>query len=174
MPNENIDLPVFARGDRLLAEHLNTIVRAIAARFTAGPGITIAAFQNQVAIGLDESIRQLQALTVMSVASVEQDHLLCNPVDRSGTVGSGSIKVLLPYTLRRTPFEGVEVNGETYSYNSNTERVADDGTVFQITPDYWVGALILVTRQNLVVDISGDAVTLIDNNNDSRTWAKVP
>ncbi len=110
----------------------------------------------------------------MSIQSVQEDHLVCRTLTSSEVLGTEDINVLKPWTLRKTPFDGKTVDGVSYVYTNNIERVADGTTTFLITPNYFVGAHILVRKQNNFLVISEKKVSLIDINNDSRSWAKDP
>jgi len=109
---------------------------------------------------------------VMSIVGVQDDYLVCRTIAADGTLGIDDVLILKPFTLRRTPFDGLTVDGVSYVYVSNTERIADLTDTYLITPNYYVGAEILVTKQNNFVAIeTGDSINLVDGNSDSRTWA---
>jgi len=109
---------------------------------------------------------------VMSIVSVQDDYLVCRTIASDGTIGTEDVLILKPFTLRRTPFDGLTVDGVSYIYVSDTERIADLTDTYLITPNYYVGAEILVTKQNNLVAIeTGDSINLVDGNSDSRTWA---
>ncbi len=165
-------LPKFEKGKKLLATDLQQIVNALITRITGGQGISITALAQQIVISREDFFVPQPASVEMSVRSVQKDYLTCRLLGANGELGTDNIFVLLPHTLRRTPFEGFTVDGVAYTYNSNIERVADGTDTFKLTPNYYVGAQILVIRQNNVVTIdTGDQIDLVDNNENSRTWA---
>lgn len=83
--------------------------------------------------------------------------------------GDVDISVLKPWTLRRTPFDGLTVNGVSYAYAGADVRVAtsgDDSETQYITQDYFIGAVIYVQETN------EPGADVIDVNVDGRAWAK--
>jgi hypothetical protein len=112
------------------------------------------------------------------IVSVGNDVLTCNYIfpDKNGnpTPGDAEILVLKPWTLRRTPFDGLTVNGVAYTYSNAYTRSATptggSAETQKITPDYFEDAIIYVAHINeaSVAGVSGD---VIDVNVDGRAWA---
>ena len=88
-----------------------------------------------------------------------------------------------PYILRKTPFDGETVNDVTYTYTTASLRTATDGTTEEdqaITPDYYVGEIILAVHRRGVYDdpedaasVDGMVVCWTDLNTAGRCWAVV-
>jgi hypothetical protein len=121
-------------------------------------------------------------LTLFSIASVQNDYLVCNPMNGDDTVNTTpgtSRYILKPWTLSQTPFDGKTVNGVAYTYTSHSQRTAVSGSTTEtqlITQDYFAGALIyaeLIQPKVKLVGGPGDGhyTGLLDANNDARAWA---
>ena len=103
------------------------------------------------------------------------DYLACHPIKADGTVNIGvTVNVMKPWTLRRTPFDGILIDGVTCTYSDDATRSATDGTSTEtqkITPTYTPGDMICVEALWPPETISGSPVRLIDSNMDGRAWA---
>lgn len=116
--------------------------------------------------------------------SMDDDFIVCTtPAGyAAGEPYDPEINVAKPYLIRRTPFDAGSRGGISYTYTSDTERTADDGVeeiTEVVTPQFVVGDEIIVSKVSggTGVEIPGDPatpVTLLDINNDARTWAEVP
>ena len=119
------------------------------------------------------------------ILSVEIDHLITRSYDfATAVVGSVDILVALPWLLRRTPFDLVTVAGITYTYSTNIQRLADDGTTTEtqvIVPNYqgqdspYDGDIIFAAsgiQGGTGVTVSGQPLSLLDLNVGGRAWAR--
>jgi hypothetical protein len=92
------------------------------------------------------------------------------------------VYIFKPYSLQRTAYDGLTVNGISYTYAAAAERTASSGEVTEtqlITPDYAVGepiyavpidgGLSLLTGVNRPSD--GQPLVWLDANVESRAWA---
>jgi len=133
------------------------------------------------------------ALQQMVVKSVQPDHLICRRLKPNGEEGSLDVYVLKPWTLRRTPFDGLTIGEKTYTYHSNTARTVTRGdsededaeSEYQrITPDYatidngdGIDCVIFAAMTDVLgqldpEDVYSDEHTLlVDVNVDGRAWA---
>jgi hypothetical protein len=121
-----------------------------------------------------------RVLTPYQVVSVEGDYLVCNPFNGDGSVNTGRKRyVLKPWTLQKTPFDGKTINSITYTYTSNTQRTAVNGSTSEtqlITQDYFAGAKIYAVLIEGKVNLpagagAGKFTNKIDANLDARAWA---
>jgi len=121
-------------------------------------------------------------IALFKVVSVQADYLVCNPYDGI-EAGTDAAYVALPYLLRRSPFDGTMRAGITYTYTSNIQRTASDGSDTEtqvIVPSYEVGDLIFavqgVTRGTAAESTDAANITKpldwLDLNTDGRAWAK--
>jgi hypothetical protein len=108
------------------------------------------------------------------IESIEGDYLVCNPYDGTTAVAT-QIKVAKPKLLRRST---TSHNGITYTYTSDSEREASDGSDTEtqvIVPAYTIGDVIFA-----VTNIEGDTGVVADEqyvewqdmNVDARAWSK--
>ena len=110
------------------------------------------------------------------VQSINTDYLTCRTYDGT-TTGSTDIYVAMPWDLRRTPFHGATVNGVTYTYSSNIQRSATDGTNTEthvITPPYFANCEIWAFRAvggGTGVTVSSAGLVWQDMNVSGRAWA---
>lgn len=123
------------------------------------------------AVERSDSIRHQQ----FQVVSVGTDYLVCSR--HNGTSAeAGSVKVALPYLLRKTPFDGKTRNSIAYTYSSVTQRTAGGSEAQLITPSYVADDIIYaisgVTGGTGVTDENSEPVTWLDLNLDGRAWAK--
>ena len=119
------------------------------------------------------------------IVSEDGDYLTCNEWDGE-TQGSVEFIVAKNYLCRRTPFDGSSrtVRGEeiSYTYSSDTEREADDGTNTEdqlVVPAYTADDEIFAmkpiaggTGASYKVGGVDTAIEWLDLNADSRAWAK--
>lgn len=164
---------VLANGARYV-EELNTPYVAddtIVVAQKVGNGTDVAG-ANYLDINSEGRHWQVPDSTTMTIKSVHGDYLICTYAGRTE-----EYYVVKPYTLRRSPFEGKTVNGFSYTYTTDTERVStkisDSSTETQlVTQDYFVGAEIEVKR-GAAITVETDITTILrDANDDSRAWAK--
>lgn len=116
------------------------------------------------------------------VVEVKGDYLVCNAFNGQVT-GTQKITVAKPWLLRRSPFDGESRDSITYTYSSDTERQADDGSNTEdqvVVPSYVVddeiyaefdpegGSGVTVT----LPDNTEVAAMWLDTNRDGRAWAK--
>lgn len=120
------------------------------------------------------SARALLHLTRFRVVSMEGDYLVCLPLN----VGAvENVKVAKPWDLRRTPFDGLTVNGISYTYSSEGARTATAGESEDqvVIPAYFAGAEIYAVDDPIggtgVTDENAAEVTYQDVNLAGRAWA---
>ena len=164
----------FVSGQLLTAALLNEIIGATVAKVEGGNGTTTQRFGRKVIVTPTIPFTLPVTRRQMSIVSDQGDYLICKTLDANGVLSTGTINVLKPHLLRRTPFENLTVNGVAYTYQSNSTRTAD-GTESQIiTQDYYVGAVITVVAQNVSVQVTPGVFTnLLDANDNSREWTEV-
>lgn len=110
------------------------------------------------------------------VIELKQDYVNCHEYV-NGVEGTVTVKLALPYMLRRTPFDGTPARNElTYVYSENNKRVAknaDDEEEPQIIIYNFIeGDIVEASRciQTDVVDENDDPVVWFLENRDSRFW----
>lgn len=116
-----------------------------------------------------------------SIVSIDKDHLVCNPWSaRNDNTGTSEINIAKPYHLQRTPHDGQERAYPditlTYTYVSDNERTATDGTDTEsqfITEAYYVEDKIQAIKMQTNVIVSSVAVNFIDINFAGRVWASL-
>lgn len=94
----------------------------------------------------------------------------------SGTTTGTIFNVAKPYSLRKTPFDGVTNNGVTRVYSTNLTRVASNtefGQVEVIIPNYNLGSdhIYVAGVDHSDVFVSSEELKFIDLNVDGRAWA---
>lgn len=124
----------------------------------------------------NQFIPQQSGLAQYSVLTLGVD-ILTARIFTSSTVADASrtFNIMLPWTLRKSPFDGLTVNGVHYVYTANNKRTATQGATTEtqlITQDYFVGSIIYASPLRYPIVVSGTTVTLIDKNLDGRAWAK--
>lgn len=117
-------------------------------------------------------------LTKFSVIAVGTDWLTCNPYKGDDSIDTATVNyVMKPWTLRRTPFDGVtDGAGISYTYTGNAARTAMRGTITetqQITPDYSAGDIVyaVTTKESFSVSMGEVTTRFMDVNCDGRAWA---
>lgn len=171
--NQTTQIPIFQRGDILTAEQLNAIVRLITGRLLGVGGITVQTVGDLISIGHIVNTKANTLFQQMRIKSDQGDYLVCRSLDAGGNEGAADINVLKPFLLRRTPFDGKTVNGVSYVYQSNGERLADGTETQLITQDYYVDAEIFVMRINVNFEVSPNVFTsLADANDNGREWSE--
>lgn len=121
------------------------------------------------------------------VKSIETDYLICAPIE-GGVVQDESVNIVLPWDLRRSPFDGRATQvfnprtgnslSVTYTYVTAQWRtgVSTGGiqTVEVITPPFTPDQSIIYAAEleELDANIAGGA-TKIDLNLSARAWGKV-
>jgi hypothetical protein len=155
-----------------LAQALSFIRAMRAGGVTSGPfGLGLTPSESAALVGTSGVQRAR-----FKVVSVHTDYLTCHTYDGT-TTGTEDIPVAMPWDLRRTPFHGLTVNGVTYTYSSDTQRSATNGTDTEthvITPPYFAGCEIWAFRAvggGTSVTVSSDGVTWQDMNVSGRAWA---
>ena len=136
-------------------------------------------------------------VTAFEVISVGNDSLVCArvkevnpdtgmPVAKDVPAGQDeeTHSIMLPWLLRRTPFDGQTVSGIEYTYTSPTERTAkevvDEGEPAEeeiqlLTPDYLVrevegGAIV---RAGELIYAVQSIEGWVDTNHAGRCWAAI-
>lgn len=109
------------------------------------------------------------------VASEFGDYLTVIKINSGTTVGT-LFDVAKPYALRKTPFDGVTINGVTRVYSTNLTRVASNSLFGQseiIVPNYNLGADIIYIAgvDHSDVFVSSAELKFVDLNMDGRVWA---
>lgn len=173
MPGPLVKLPSLKLGDELKADDLNLIISAIVQRFSGDKGLDVKLVNGQIILSLAGQEPRTLIGRQMQIQSDQGDYLICRSLDAAGNVGTGDIFVLKPWILRRTPFDGLTVNGTAYVYSSNGERLADGTETQKITQDYFAGAEITAIPLGLVIEIATDVFAqLIDMNDSARAWCE--
>jgi len=111
------------------------------------------------------------------IVSVGDDYLVCNPYDAAGNPTTAVVYVMRPYSIRRTPFDGLTVGGVSYAYSSNVRRVATAAVIETqyITPDLNDGDVIYAVRLKESFPLTiGGTTNWHDLNVDAREWAHLP
>ncbi|MCP4539826.1 MAG: hypothetical protein GY832_22025 [Chloroflexi bacterium] len=172
----------FIAGQPLLADDINNVIDAVMRSVVGGVGITVRQYQNQIIIEnasatpTTTAAQQIQAFQVKA-AGWQNDYLQCTAYDQVNAAAQGDVNVAKPWELRRTPFDTETItyaNAQsiTYTYSSQRERSATDGTYTEtqlVTPDYAEDEIILAIRGNTGVT---DALGWTDLNVAGRQWAK--
>ena len=97
--------------------------------------------------------------------------------DGTEVLGGVNILVARPWTLRRTPFDGIIYNNFLYTYIDQSTRTATDQSppgkteTQYITPAYYLGSTIYCARQVFGGTSVSQAIQGIDLNTDGRAWA---
>lgn len=113
----------------------------------------------------------------LSLVSVNDDYLLCNPFGPDGTPLDINLYVMKPWTLRRTPWDGTgpDASGISYAYTSDSARNATMGSVTEsqlITPNYNTGDIVYAILASETFRLTnGKSTSLMDLNLDGRAWA---
>lgn len=103
--------------------------------------------------------------TMFRVIANHADHITAQRFD--GEEPSGDVvNIAKRWDLRRTPFDEKTVDGKSYVYTNDNERVATRGEITEtqlITPDYFDGAVIWATNNphggtGVILDVGGDGV----------------
>jgi hypothetical protein len=130
--------------------------------------------------------RERLILEQFRLVRIETDVLICHPFNGSEET-EVEVSVAMPFLLRRTPFDGNTRDGITYTYTSDTERTASDGSDSEkqlIIPTYTIesaadgydGDLIYAHRSVRggvdLDDADGEPFSYIDANLDGRAWAR--
>jgi len=170
------DVRRWRRGDKITDKRLNEGVDAIN-RIVGGvkPPRQVAAGGRPTVGSSGAKIEQLKVVTI------GDDLLVCVPYDSLSADTENPFLVAMPYLLRRTPFDGLERDGITYTYIGSTSRDATDGSDTErqlITPSYVAGDIIYaarnITGKTDVRDINDVVIEWLDINVDGRAWAKAP
>jgi len=173
VPGPLVKTPRFKPGDPLRADDLNLIVKSIVKRFSGDKGLDVKLVADQIIFSLAGQDPRTPIGRQMQVQSDQGDYLICRTLDAAGNVGTGDVNVLKPWILRRTPFEGLTVNGVSYTYSANGTREANGTETQLITQDYFTGAEITVLELNVIVELTTGIFTkLIDMNDSGRKWCE--
>lgn len=178
-----MDRPVpihdFKPGEELTAARLTELVAALnRVRFMTGDGerIVVEPHADTLMIRGIDTGQAGATVSRFKVQAIHTDYLTCRSWDGT-TLGSIDVNIAMPWDLRRTPFDGQTVNGVTYTYTTDIQRTATDGTNTEthvITPPYFADAEIYAAR-GLVggagVTVDGAALAWIDLNLAGRAWA---
>ncbi len=119
-----------------------------------------------------------QASRRFRVKSVAGDWLVCRTWNGEKE-GDTDVLVAKSFLLRRSRWDGVLHNGVTYTYTSDVERTATNGTATEtqvVVPAYVVGDEVWATRNCLggtgVWTPEEEQLVWLDDNRDGRAWAK--
>lgn len=112
---------------------------------------------------------------------IHQVEIFSNRADTMLVVGEEVGEVAKPATLRRTPFDGENINGITYSYNSNDERTAtlsngvqETQRVIPLLEEHEATIFVAwIPTGTGVSDSNGEPIHWLDLNVDGRAWAGV-
>lgn len=116
--------------------------------------------------------------TQFKVQFLEDNYLGCKTWNGE-TLGDALVYIALPWTLRRSTYDGVTVNSWTYAYVSQGERHASrmgySTSTQVIWPAYQFGAVIYAMRvaQPLGIAVGDVKVRWQDLNVDARQWMEV-
>jgi len=109
------------------------------------------------------------------IKSVTADYLTCKELDADDAETGDTLYVMKPWLMRRSVFDGQTVNNVSYTYSSDTERVATpsggDPEDQLVTQDYYIGAKIIVGTKKTESDAGGNATQYYDVNDSGRAWA---
>jgi hypothetical protein len=109
------------------------------------------------------------AIEIMTVSSEENDYLIC--VDSSDQ----EVYVAKPFTLRRTPYDGVTWGDVSYVYSAANTRVAsaagETDETQKITPSYEADETIVAVAHDTGVLTSFGEIAWEDLNTAGRAWA---
>lgn len=176
------DLPgPFSKGQVLTASDLNKIVDAISKRIVGGFGVEVRSANGNITITRLDADRILQVKArVYLVKEVHDNHLVCVLLDPDGDPVGGSsateVVIAKPPELQRQNYDGLTIDGVTYTHVSATERSATDGVDIDedhvIRPPYVED----VTKIVAIVIENGPGVAdtiRMDTNNAARAWGVV-
>lgn len=111
------------------------------------------------------------------IKAIHGDYLIVHSYDTDLVEGSTDIYVMKPWTLRRTPFDGLTILGTTYTYTTDVTRTAVNSPTTEnqyTTPDYVIGNIIYIVPTDIILDLgTGLTATMIDVNVDGRAWANL-
>lgn len=116
------------------------------------------------------------------IVSVKEDYLECNFYNPVSSTALGSINVAKPYLLQTAPFDGQTISyidGTSITYtkdatNPTWKRDHNDGSSnadHVITPNYYVGELILAINMPTNVAVSGEYLAWVELAL-GRYWAR--
>lgn len=129
---------------------------------------------------LDDDVQQFKV-----VGLNQADSITCVPWD-GFVLGSVQVEVAMPYTLRRTPFDGGSRLGINFNYSTNSKRTAtinpgtadEEEQVQEILPAYDGPLDVIIARRNVIGGVevldqlTGLPLNWVDINNDGRQWAE--
>lgn len=128
-------------------------------------------------LSFDEN--QNTATQQFKIGSIEDDHLICFVWD-GFVLGETPFIIVKPYTLRRSPWDGLERNGITFEYTDFQVRNAtdqDENTIEEkVTPKYLINDVIYASRpiggniSNTNLEPQQLAGAWLDDNRDGRLW----
>lgn len=168
--NYNVQVPKIGRGT-VATEFLAQLISAIPKVLQGGRGVNVEYFGGKYIISSTGGGRGGGGSVFdATVTDIGNDAV-------EATISDATYVIAKPYTLRKTPFDGIEItypNGPaiTYTYdvtNPQWKRVADNGTYQEtqvITPNYFVGETIQVVPY-------GGGAPYIDINTAGRMWARI-
>jgi len=169
----------------------NQVVSGVGYRLTVRPtGTTLAIDPAGHGRAVEHPGSTVQQMIVKDIKSDWIECLRYNEdtgADPNPSTEADYIKIALPYRLRRTPFDGLTIDGFTYAYldpNPYHRRHVTFGAYHEIqviVPKYRPGDLIYTTNHPLggttVLDRITDpllpqGLTWLDLNVDGRAWAQ--
>ncbi len=137
-------------------------------KFVAGDNVTIT--QTAARVNIAALLESGSSLEAFEVVAEYGDYLEC-------LNGTATVYVAKPWMLRRSPFDGLTVNGVSYEYSAVNTRTAsndDDSETQVITPDYFAGEVILVVgRSTGITTDAGLSIEWEDVNTAGRCWATI-
>lgn len=183
----------FREGQRLGAEDLNKILRAIP-RSISGAGIDIKRYGDRIVVENNPiNAGQIPVVQTFIVVKEYDDVLQCVQWDYAQTIvqydpsaggeAAGDLDSIITYVakpnwLQRSPWDGQTVLGTTYTYTDTGERLADTDTE-TIDPPYFPGAILSAYTgstglNSQVIDGNDSDVTWTDLNEAGRSWLLTP
>ncbi len=110
-------------------------------------------------------------METLILVSESRNYLVCKSLD-----GTRTVLVAKLHDLCRSPFDGKEIDGVTYEYTNDGERIVTDKSgkrTEQVYPAYCPGDEILaknVGKRGTGVVVDGKKIEWVDRNVDARRW----
>lgn len=176
MPISIFDMPIaelqrYSRGEALTARKMNQAVDALN-RISGGCSPPR---QSIPATGVS---RGTGSIIQVRFKSTDEGLLICRAYDlETETEGTEDVKVMMPWTLRRSRFDGLTVNSINYVYTTDVERTATlmsdtnlPKEIQIIDPPYEVDDIIYAA---VLTGLDADkTITAVDLNADARCWTR--
>ena len=176
MTISNMPISLWRKGDKVSAKKLNEPIQVLLAY-----GTSVSPGKQTINTGQRKTLTVERFIITAQGGQIETaDYIYCT---RPGDTSGGFIVVAKPHLLRRTPFDGVTIDGVEYTYTAHEARTAvdDEGTESQVVvPNYVAGDEILAIRSptggsGLVITVNGvnKVIEWLDLNSGGRAWAEV-